>query len=395
MEALNLEAGSFVDLGSTSSLGLSNESFTIEVWVRLFRLTDELSTATKHRDQTILGVDKPRKREGVNLLIRNGRPFFEFSDAGYVMGNKIEAERWYHIAVTCKLHDGGYAADRKLYVDGFLHGYIMHAPSCIGDAPVKLGRSEKGNPLLGQITGLSIWNHPRTEEQIREDLFTTSRAALPANVPGMTMDWNSVNDELKSKNVSWEATQIDLDEAGAEIKQLENLSLGKKGDQVRSSGDRVASNPLEQQRTDKGNACDGRWATRWSSDVHFHAERQGYCWLQVDLGSRQNVRKVAIRFESQHPLYYEVFVADNENQLKDLNEHNNWRESAHMNRAVLCNKDTSEKVVDVHEMERLGRFVRVVCRQGAQAGRGMSICSLDVWGPRDRCAECIATCVLS
>ncbi|WP_020532789.1 fibronectin type III domain-containing protein [Flexithrix dorotheae] len=211
--ALNFDGvNDFVDTGSGFTFG---NNFTVETWVKLDDVSGENPIIAKGTNAT---------NEEIRLSVINGSIYFDWGASGlgnYVSSdNLISAGKWYHIAATLDI--SGNAA--KIYLNGLLvaENYGATGHIYLGGSTF-IGRSFSGY-FDGQMDELRIWNHTKTEAQIRSTLFemiSGNESGLDAYYKFDQSKWRNLPDHSSwSKKGTLEASMYDSDwvASGAMIK---------------------------------------------------------------------------------------------------------------------------------------------------------------------------------
>ncbi|MEF3695272.1 MAG: LamG-like jellyroll fold domain-containing protein [Candidatus Cloacimonadota bacterium] len=167
---LNFESGDYVS-GSGIPASFPN-GFTIEGWINHSSLSPNIQ-----RYFTVLG-------ENIVLRLDEGRVDFYIkasSGAQYRVRpvNVLATGQWYHVAAT---YDG---ATMKLYVNGSLMG---HTTTSGGLFPIAGGAYNIGNggePMIGKIDELRLWNVVRNQSDIAAHLYQE----IPVTQTGLRSNW--------------------------------------------------------------------------------------------------------------------------------------------------------------------------------------------------------------
>lgn len=152
---LVFQAGGHVKLGTARALGMTNGSFTVEMWLRPDSLAGDVS---------LLGTDEGEG--GLHLMLRDRKPLlaFWYDDAG---GATALAEgEWVHLAFRFD------AATREqtIFVNGVADARHTAGKLMSGEGMVYLGRRAGLSTLRGAVSDLRIWSVARTDEQIARNL---------------------------------------------------------------------------------------------------------------------------------------------------------------------------------------------------------------------------------
>ncbi|MFM9824692.1 LamG-like jellyroll fold domain-containing protein, partial [Flavobacterium sp.] len=144
-----------------------NGSFSIEAWIKTTASSANVQTIFSKRDANKVGIG-----DGYDLRVQNDYVTFIWNGTGIITSpNKINPNRWHHIAVT-------YAnSEYKLYIDGILIISKSGATAPITNNNISfLGAMDQNNNASntpvnyfnGWIDEFKIWNVALNEEQIHQ-----------------------------------------------------------------------------------------------------------------------------------------------------------------------------------------------------------------------------------
>ncbi|WP_019507886.1 LamG-like jellyroll fold domain-containing protein [Pleurocapsa sp. PCC 7319] len=193
----------YISLGSAQELGLTNQSFTVEAWVK----GDDFQQTW----QPILGMDIPSGEEKNKVLqlivLTNGKVRMGFFDNDTETKRTLNKKnRWYHLAwrydidsMTQTIFIDGQEEESTLYlvVDGERVAVTSNSTSepFIGTGTVYIGKYWAGT-FKGAIDEVRIWNYPRTQEQINAD----RNHRLKGDEEGLTAYWQFLNGEALDRS---------------------------------------------------------------------------------------------------------------------------------------------------------------------------------------------------
>jgi hypothetical protein len=149
--------GGHVELGTARALGLTNGSFTVELWVR----PDSVAG-----DVPLVGTNETVNSQGLHLILRNAKPYLGFYGDDVAGGTTIAAGEWVHLAFRFD------AATREqaVLVNGVLDGKRTAKAAFAGEGTVYLGRAIGSYGLAAAASELRVWKTARTDEQIARNL---------------------------------------------------------------------------------------------------------------------------------------------------------------------------------------------------------------------------------
>ncbi len=177
-QALSLDgSGDGVSVPDHAALDLQN-SLTLEMWIHpagipqnyprlLAKGSISTSSGSYGAYELALNGVTGQSNAGpafATIVDANTRePYFVFS------GREIEFNTWTHLAAT---YDGGFL---RMYVNGQLEGEnFIGAPIAVNNQILVIGKWFSGNfnSFLGEIDEVRVWNLSRTQEEIRQLMFT-------------------------------------------------------------------------------------------------------------------------------------------------------------------------------------------------------------------------------
>jgi hypothetical protein len=149
--------GGHVELGTARALGLTNGSFTVEMWVR---------PGSVAGDVPLVGTNESVNSQGLHLILRNAKPYLGFYNDDVAGGTTIAAGEWVHLAFRFD------AATREqaVFVNGVLDGKRTSKAAFTGEGAVYLGRAIGRYGLAAAVSELRVWSVARTAEQIARNL---------------------------------------------------------------------------------------------------------------------------------------------------------------------------------------------------------------------------------
>ncbi|NUM46515.1 MAG: PASTA domain-containing protein [Anaerolineales bacterium] len=159
----------YIRLGPANSLGLTNNDFTIEAWVR----ADDLSGT----DKTIMGNDQGTLNNGLHLILRDRRPYFGFYMNDQAGRTELAPKLWYHLAFRFTKSTG----EQAIFVNGVLDASSVGHVPFQGISDLLIGRWNGGNYFNGAMTEIRVWNIARPAQAIRADM----QKRLQGTEPGL------------------------------------------------------------------------------------------------------------------------------------------------------------------------------------------------------------------
>jgi hypothetical protein len=144
----------YVELPRTYTLGILGD-FTVTAWIR---------PDAVNGDRPIVGTDGYGPQQGLQLLVRNGTPYFGFYGDDTAGTRTISTGVWQH--VTFRLHQG----EQAIFVNGTLDVATYGHGTFAGLNPVLIGRwgGNSGTPKLyqGRIDDVQIYHRALTNTEI-------------------------------------------------------------------------------------------------------------------------------------------------------------------------------------------------------------------------------------
>ncbi|MCF1191149.1 HYR domain-containing protein, partial [Mangrovimonas sp. AS39] len=173
----------YVDFGQ-NNYDLSNNDFSIEVWVKPETIGGGVQAILSKRDASFSG-----NAHGYDLRINNsGHVVFRWNKTGIINSSPytIDTARWYHVAVT---RSGN---EYRLYIDGILIKTGSGGQPSSNNYKTLLGAMDHAsssvptNHFNGWIDELRIWNKALSVEHIRQ-MMNQEIEALGADVGGVVL----------------------------------------------------------------------------------------------------------------------------------------------------------------------------------------------------------------
>jgi hypothetical protein len=155
-----------VEIPHSDALNLT--TYTIEVWLKPAAIQQGW-TEIMSKEQNIAGM----RTYGIYLRPNELRVHTAFQEATCTSSYRtLDSSKslglsvWSHVAVT---YDG---ASLKIYIDGELNQSAAIVSSvCQNEEPIRVGGGiQPFRYFNGQLGELRIWNYPRSEAEIREDM---------------------------------------------------------------------------------------------------------------------------------------------------------------------------------------------------------------------------------
>lgn len=163
--ALKFNGATSINLGNPSHLSLTHNT-TIEMWIKIDNLSDRRNP-----------FSKAYGGEGTITIETNGTVGYFYGTAGadanpyqsFVMSSALKVGVWTHLAVVRDLDN----KTLKWYKDGAL---VLQSTALYGAAKastknVQIGAGYVAN-FMGSMDELRVWAVPRTEEEIKEGMYT-------------------------------------------------------------------------------------------------------------------------------------------------------------------------------------------------------------------------------
>jgi|GEM_PF-4365412 len=144
----------YIRLGTASNIGLTNQSFTIEIWLKIREFTED--------DLAILCNDEGEDSHRLQLIIRKKKLYFGFGNDDLESKNEIPVGRWVH---TTWRYDTG-TRQQVLFINGKIDSSRTSNQNYLGVSNLFLGRMSTSMGFSGQMSDLRIWNVARTDWEI-------------------------------------------------------------------------------------------------------------------------------------------------------------------------------------------------------------------------------------
>lgn len=155
----------YVAIGTAEALGLRGADFTIEAWVNIS------ATRLENNDFTVIGSSTPTTNAGLELSVRNGRPYAGFFNNDTPGNTPLAPNTWYHLAYRYTAATG----EQALFVNGVLDASAAPRAVFTGNGPIFIGQSFGSRWFRGSITEVRFWREARTEQQLRANMFCRLR----------------------------------------------------------------------------------------------------------------------------------------------------------------------------------------------------------------------------
>ncbi len=154
----------------------NNASFTIELWAQVEKWAHHKRFFSQHSNEGLLvaGTDP----QGIEFYIRNSSTRV---DTSLVLQVPDKDSRWHHYAFV-------YNKDNKkmeIYQDGVHQQETTAKENCLSTGNFNIG-TYGGQRLEGKMSQIRIWNSPRSQQEIRKDMYSV----LFGNEPGLMNYWD-------------------------------------------------------------------------------------------------------------------------------------------------------------------------------------------------------------
>ncbi|WP_428267374.1 LamG-like jellyroll fold domain-containing protein [Haliangium sp.] len=148
----------YVQLPSAAALEMTNEDFTVEVWIK-----PEQTSGSR----MVVGCPANGEQPALLLGLLSGRPFMGFWDSGtsLLSDTALATGQWHHLAFR-------YSASARIMailVNGAVDKFAYDCPPFTGTAALTLGGGGIDYSFAGYMSDLAVWDHARTSEEIRAD----------------------------------------------------------------------------------------------------------------------------------------------------------------------------------------------------------------------------------
>lgn len=143
----------YVSLVGADDLQLTNNSFAVEAWIKPENLEG---------DRPILATEQTTANQDFHLVLRDGTPYMGFFSNELAAPTDISLNAWTHIAFCYSVD----TQEQTIYVNGKCAATETGHKSFGGTGTVHIGRWARNHFFHGAIAELSIWDHPRTGDEI-------------------------------------------------------------------------------------------------------------------------------------------------------------------------------------------------------------------------------------
>jgi len=154
--ALGAGAGA-TSLGSTTELGLTGASFSVDTWVYIFAHN---TSPAGQMDNAILGTHSVAPLRGLHMVVRSAHLYCGFYHADLEGTKAIPAREWHHVAFTYDRARGRQA----IYVDGELDAAAEGRPPLAHGNVNLADYVDRG--LNGALSELRIWHRALTADEV-------------------------------------------------------------------------------------------------------------------------------------------------------------------------------------------------------------------------------------
>jgi hypothetical protein len=168
--SLHISRGDFVELSDVNKLYLKNHSFTMSTWVKIEHYHNNYQAIACSSERTF--------RRGLQIAIRDKKPYFGFWNLDMYGQSTIEEEQWYHLVYRYDIT----THEMAIFVNGKLDQKSKDILSFIGDGQLFIGRSSDGHELNGWIDNLMIWKRALGEQEVAS-LYQDPELKIKASTP--------------------------------------------------------------------------------------------------------------------------------------------------------------------------------------------------------------------
>jgi subtilisin-like proprotein convertase family protein len=134
----------YLSLATASALSLYNNSFTVGAWVQATSLSG---------DRTILGTDETGANQGLQLLLRSGKPYLGFWGDDLASTTTLTANQWYYLTWR---YDAA-TREQAIFINGVKNASRTAGNAFLGSGVVKVGRSPLGGYFQGLLDDLTLY----------------------------------------------------------------------------------------------------------------------------------------------------------------------------------------------------------------------------------------------
>lgn len=189
-----------VNLPKADVLNISNNSFTVEAWIKPRKLTTS--------DHTIIGTDTASVNKGLHFIVRNKMLYLGFYGNDLIGKTEIKEGVWQHVAW---MYDKD-KQEQTLFLNGEVEATEGGHLPFIGTAVVKVSRWAGGRYFNGDIAELAFWSSPIGPDRVKasmverpkgneEDL--TAYFAMNEGTGAVINDYNSNGMTGKILKATW------------------------------------------------------------------------------------------------------------------------------------------------------------------------------------------------
>ncbi|MCX6047480.1 MAG: LamG domain-containing protein, partial [Chloroflexi bacterium] len=144
----------YLTLKDAETLGLKNGSFTVLAWIKPDTLTG---------DRAILGTDTGQPQQGLQLLLRNGKPYLGFYNDDTASNTTLPTKQWTHLAWR---YDKT-SQTQSIFINGSLDIAQAARPPFLGTGTAYVGRALGGHNFDGLIDHLEIIKEALSDDKIK------------------------------------------------------------------------------------------------------------------------------------------------------------------------------------------------------------------------------------
>jgi len=169
---------SSVKLATASQLGLTNQSFTVEAWIKGLDFP-----VGQYADSVIMATNENTDNNGLHLVVRNQKAYMGFYNNDLQATTTLVKNRWYHIAWRYDID----TQEQAIFVNGVLDGSTTQHAAFQGTGSVYLGSRTWGDNKFfkGVIDEVRIWNRARSASELARDM----NSRLVGNETGLRAYW--------------------------------------------------------------------------------------------------------------------------------------------------------------------------------------------------------------
>ncbi|TKG93745.1 hypothetical protein EYV94_15995 [Puteibacter caeruleilacunae] len=162
---LFLPRGDFLELAPVKNYNLKENSFTISTKIKIEYFYSDY--------QAIVCSTGRQYRKGLQIALRNQKPYFGFWNLDMFGKTTIRPGQWYNLVCRYNKPSG----EMAIFLNGQLEAKTFNVPAFMGDGDLIVARSSDGHELNGNIDDLMLWDRALGDFEI-ESLYVNPTICL-------------------------------------------------------------------------------------------------------------------------------------------------------------------------------------------------------------------------